>query len=985
MNELFTIPMSTIMIVLVALLAVCLLAVAWVAWRRPVIFKLGVRNIPRRRAQTTLIVIGLMLSTLIMAAALGVGDTFDHSMTSEVYGLLGPVDEIVVAGRNGESDATSALGSTIAGSALAAVDGAVRGDPQVDGVLAVLMNQVPVQNPAKGQGEPAVWLAGTDPARLKQTGGLDDLAGRPIDLGAIAPGSVVLAEKTADALDAAVGDALTLTYNNAPLDLTVAAIAKNSILTGQLNSTLLGMVMPLDRLRQATHQPDVLSFVAISNTGPPRESAGGTDAVVAKFTPALSSQRLGIDPVKQNGLKQATQIATVFTGFFLVLGLFSIAAGILLIVLIFTMLAAERRSEMGMERAVGAQRRQLVQQFVSEGAGYAILAGLVGAALGVLATYGIALAMRTLFGDFFPIEARVTPRSMIVAYCLGVVITFLAVLVSSWRISRLNVVAAVRDIPDVSNPTRKLSTLVWGVLLLLAGAALTFTGYNTRQQFAFTAGISLMPFGLALILRFFGVPSRPVFTTVGVALLVFWLLPDDVFTRIFGKYNGNFEMFFVSGIFMVLAATIVIVNNLDLLLAGVGRLGALFGGALPAVRTAIAYPGAAKSRTGMTIAMFSLIVFSLVMIATMSSNFSNLFLGDDANAGWDVRADAGSANPIADFTGALKAKGVDTSEFAAIGTVTTPDPASRLRLPKSDFKPEPVHGMDGAFLDHSTLAFQQRAEGYADDKAIVAALRSHPNLAVIDASAIPGNGDPDAFTIEGLKVTDKTFAPVGVEVDAPNGQPVPLTIIGVIDQKVSTLVGLYAPRQTIDPIYPTLATTSYFVTAKDHGRADAIAKEVEAALLPNGVQAVSIRDELKQGQSLFSGFLYLIQGFMGLGLIVGVAAIGVIAFRSVVERRQQIGVLRALGYQRSLVALSFLIETAFVVVLGVISGTLLGVFLARNLLSSPDIGATGAPFTVPWGIISIILTATVAVALLMAWIPARQAASIAPAEALRYE
>jgi hypothetical protein len=42
-------------------------------------------------------------------------------------------------------------------------------------------------------------------------------------------------------------------------------------------------------------------------------------------------------------------------------------------------------------------------------------------------------------------------------------------------------------------------------------------------------------------------------------------------------------------------------------------------------------------------------------------------------------------------------------------------------------------------------------------------------------------------------------------------------------------------------------------------------------------------------------FNRLIQGFMGLGLLVGVAALGVISARSVVERRQQIGVMRALG------------------------------------------------------------------------------------------
>src|SRR4029079_13328981 len=101
-NELFGIPMSGILTALVALLAVCLLSVAWVAWRRPVIFKLGVRNIPRRKAQTLLIVVGLMLSTLIISAALGTGDTLRHSSRSDIYDTLGHVDELVVASHERE-------------------------------------------------------------------------------------------------------------------------------------------------------------------------------------------------------------------------------------------------------------------------------------------------------------------------------------------------------------------------------------------------------------------------------------------------------------------------------------------------------------------------------------------------------------------------------------------------------------------------------------------------------------------------------------------------------------------------------------------------------------------------------------------------------------------------------------------------------------------------------------------------------------------
>ena len=56
-------------------------------------------------------------------------------------------------------------------------------------------------------------------------------------------------------------------------------------------------------------------------------------------------------------------LGTVFSSF----GILSIFAGVLLIFLIFVMLAAERRSELGIARAVGMRRVHLVQMFVTKG------------------------------------------------------------------------------------------------------------------------------------------------------------------------------------------------------------------------------------------------------------------------------------------------------------------------------------------------------------------------------------------------------------------------------------------------------------------------------------------------------------------------------------------------------------------------------------------------------------------------------------------
>ena len=79
---------------------------------------------------------------------------------------------------------------------------------------------------------------------------------------------------------------------------------------------------------------------------------------------------------------------SIFTTF----GSFSIAAGILLIFLIFVMLAAERRGELGIARAIGTRRGHLVQMFLFEGAAYDLVAAAVGALLGVAVAYGMVLA-----------------------------------------------------------------------------------------------------------------------------------------------------------------------------------------------------------------------------------------------------------------------------------------------------------------------------------------------------------------------------------------------------------------------------------------------------------------------------------------------------------------------------------------------------------------------------------------------------------------
>ena len=150
-------------------------------------------------------------------------------------------------------------------------------------------------------------------------------------------------------------------------------------------------MMPLKRAQDLLAEEGFLSGVLITNNGDPYEGVKYSDGIEERLgdSEVLKSNGLKIVPIKADLVELANSIGSLFVTFFTTFGLFSIGVGLLLIFLIFSMLAAERKSEMGMARAVGMQRQQLIRLFMLEGAIY----GLGSAIIGVLAGIGIGLLL----------------------------------------------------------------------------------------------------------------------------------------------------------------------------------------------------------------------------------------------------------------------------------------------------------------------------------------------------------------------------------------------------------------------------------------------------------------------------------------------------------------------------------------------------------------------------------------------------------------
>jgi putative ABC transport system permease protein len=134
--------------------------------------------------------------------------------------------------------------------------------------------------------------------------------------------------------------------------------------------------------------------------------------------------------------------------------------------------------------------------------------------------------------------------------------------------------------------------------------------------------------------------------------------------------------------------------------------------------------------------------------------------------------------------------------------------------------------------------------------------------------------------------------------------------------------------------------------------------------------------------SIQQQFFRLMQGYLALGLVVGVAGLGVVMVRAVRERRREVGILRSLGFDSKQVRRAFIAESSFVALEGILLGTLLAVVSTWRLLLSGAFGE-GLHFGVPVTQVAVIVVLAFVATLFATAAPAQQAAKIRPAVALR--
>jgi putative ABC transport system permease protein len=866
-----------------------------------------------------------------------------------------------------------------------------------DGVVNVVVDHMAVQAPRTKQSEPTVTLFGADPAGMKGFSPIVGSDGSHVSLADLSPGQAYLNTDAADELGVRPGDTVIAYPAGSRAVLRVRDVVEfNGAATADA-----ALLLPLEEAQLFYARYGQVLGVMISNRGSGGSAVALSDAVEQTLTPTLQAHDLELQTIKQDAIESADEAGSAFMAFFTTFGSFSIAAGILLIFLIFVMLAAERRGELGIARAVGTRRGHLTQMFTFEGAAYDVVAAIVGAILGAIVAFGMVFLMAKAFGAEnedagLQVEFAFTWQSLLIAFALGVLLTLVVVAFSAWRVSTMTIATAIRNLPEppVVRPRRRI---VLGGLGGLLGVLLVLTAGNAATPLML--GVSLFIVSLVPLARLVGIPDRIAYTVAGLTMVVLLLLPWSMWESVFGPLAMDFSTWIVSGLMIVVGAVWVIVYNADLLLgammAALGRIKAL----TPLLRMSMAYPLKSRFRTGTTLAMFTLVVFTLVTGSTSTGSFQAAFNDVDTfGGGFDIRAGTGARAAIPDMGAALRERlGARASDYPVVGSQSVLAVDARQLGTGRPFENYHVRGLDSSFLSHTTFQLGSIARGYTSSRDVWMALQEHVGLAVVDSLVVQRRDNfgfnvmPSDFKVTGFYADEgKPFDPVPVEVlDKQTGEKTRLTIIGVLsDSAPFEMSGISSSQSTLAAAFPGRAepTIHYFSVAPgiDPGAA---AQRLESAFITNGLEAESIQKVVQDSVAANKTFNRLIQGFMALGLVVGVAALGVISARAVVERRQQIGVMRAIGFRRTMIQTVFLLESSFVALTAIVVGTGLGLLLGWNIIEDSRKTPSWAnlEMVVPWGDLVLIFVLVYAVALLATLAPAIRASRIAPAEALRYE
>ncbi len=1003
-------------------------------WINPLMARLGIRNLIRHKSDSVIAIIGFMVGTSIICSSLVIGDTMTSLVESLIYENYHNVDEVIyLRESSGNLTVFNGEDANIIEDRILSIE---EGETLIDGVSWEVDLEVAMRSPNSGLVEPSITLRAFSWETNNAFGRLYEGGREAIEPG---PGEVFLTKNAADLVDAVPGDELVISSGHRTLILNYTHVLdqkeRANFFGGETLYVSFSTAWSLMNISISEGVTDIgpgnwsggyYNTLYISNRGDRVEGGELCDKVVPLIDGSLedlevppgSGREIRVVFDKDSGVDMAMERISTFTKLFITLAAFSIIAGITLIVNIFVMLSEERREEMGISRAIGLRRSHLRSSYLFEGALYSFLSSFIGVIMGVLAAYGIIYLLEGLISRFTEMDFNilssfsVVPLTLLVSFAGGFTITLGTTWVITQRIANLNIVSAIKGIPPPlvhTSPQRFIQrisrscnskggtffcalsrmldrllerSILWGLAATILGGFTLFAGYLTGQLAPAQIGVSIILIGVALFLRNL-LPDRVVYTVTSILILILW----SVKVPLFNSFSGGLEIFLFSGLFMVTSGVVMIVWNTDLLLFVITSIFKALGSSPAPIKMAISYPLKKRFRTGITIFMFALIIFT-VTGTSMVVHIFNINISEferSVGGGYDIIG-ISNTREIPDLQVTVEERwGLENStaiDWTPTTSLTIGYVSLNISLPfrHSLEISYPVCGVTDDFKGFNTYGFndvdwdllEERGINGREDKDVWSILKE-PDLVIVDSTLGENQFGPPGL---GRKPGDV------LSIILENGTLVEKKIAAITDQ--FAIRAIFTNSDIAASEYNTTQSTLHLIELEEGNDPEEVSDGLRRSLIDFGFITIDVREFVKEILKFQNSFFDLFNAYLSLGLIIGIVGLGIVTLRSVYERRHEIGMMRAIGFKKRAVLASFLGESTFIASSGIILGSVMGVILGWNLWReevSSDLPLFGIP------VVRILIVGGIALtfALLSCIPPSRMATKVSPAEALRYE
>ena len=621
-------------------------------------------------------------------------------------------------------------------------------------------------------------------------------------------------------------------------------------------------------------------------------------------------------PVKAEGLGASTG-ATDFGGLFIGFSMFLIVSAALLVSLLFSLGVEQRAGEVGLLLAVGYRVRQVRNRLLGEAGLIAAVGALLGLLVGV-AYAGLMMAgLRTLWLPAVGssrLFLHVEPTSLF----LGWTISVLMILFSIWlRVSRLKRVPPPRLLAGSLTavmPARqaRLSRLTAVGCLLLA---LLLVAYAASSGELDNPGLA---FGSGALLL-----------ASGIGFFSWWCRGSSRRRRTLKPRAGILAL---------------------------------------AARNSSWNPG----RSVLSVSLVACACFVIVAVAANRQQFGEeLRSRESGSGGFALLAE--SQVPVYQSLNRrndLLELGFDDEGAALLAEAhTVPfrvlpgEDASCLNLYRPE-KPR-ILGVPHELVERGGFVFQQSLDppqGAASPWDLLEA--------PLEDGVIPAIGDyASTQWILHLGLGDE------LELMNDLGRTVRLRLVATLKSTVFQSELLISEQAFLEH-FPGRGGYGYFLIDAPPADEHEIARTFEAGLAPFGFDVTTAREKLESYKVVEHTYLATFQMVGGLGLLLGTVGLGVILLRNVLERRGELATMRAFGFRRSTLAAMILAENAFLLIAGILVGTLAALLAVAPRLASID---------VPWGSLALTLGIVLAVGMLSSLAAVRGALRVPLLPALKAE